>query len=84
MFVADEKGEGCLGAGAQEHPCSEGEVAVDELEGDVSMRKEVGGGVIVKRISSKATIGGVLELWVRGLDFRLGRRLETSIALTGI
>ena len=29
-------------------------------------------------------MGGVWELWVRGLDFRLGRRLRKSIVLVRI
>ena len=38
----------------------------------------------VKRDSTSvmATRGGVWEPWVRGLDFRLGSRLENSIAFT--
>ena len=40
--------------------------------------------VRVKRTSIRATRGGVWELWVRGLDFRLGKRLENSIAFTVI
>ena len=39
---------------------------------------------MVRRTSVRATRGGVWELWVRGLDGRLGKRLENSIAFSGI
>lgn len=54
---------------------------MDELEEEISVRI-TSEGVMIERTSSRAKKGGVWELWVKGLDFRLGRRPEISIAFT--
>lgn len=56
---------------------------MDELESDVNVRILAEVEVKRERTSVIATRGGVWELWVRGLDFRLGRRLENSIVFAG-